>query len=54
MVVQARVRDKDPLAESLGWFSMGLGAAQVTAPRAMCKLVGADGEGVAPTLIPKG
>jgi hypothetical protein len=51
MVVQVRVRDKDPLAQSLGWFSIALGAAQVTAPRAMCKLVGADGEGFAPTLM---
>jgi hypothetical protein len=51
MVVQVRVRDKDSLAQFLGWFSIGLGAAQVTAPRAMCKLVGADGDGSAPTLM---
>jgi hypothetical protein len=51
MVVQVRVRDKDPLAEFLGWFSMGLGAAQVAAPKAMCRLVGADGDGVAPVVM---
>src|SRR4029079_5751283 len=46
-----RARDKDTLALFLGWFSIGLGTAQVTAPRAMCKLVGARGEGTAPTLM---
>jgi uncharacterized membrane protein len=51
MAVQVRVRDKDPLATFLGWFSVGLGTAQVTAPRAMCKLVGADGKGAAPALM---
>src|SRR3954447_7025292 len=51
MEVQVRARDKDPLAQFLGWFSIGLGAAQLTAPRAMCKLVGADGEGSAPVLM---
>ena len=38
-----RTRDKDSLARFLGWFSVGLGAAQLTAPRAMCRLVGASG-----------
>jgi uncharacterized membrane protein len=51
MVVQVRVRDKDSLAQFLGWFSIGLGAAQVTAPKAMCKLVGAEGRGTAPRLM---
>jgi uncharacterized membrane protein len=51
MAIQVRVRDKDPLAQFLGWFSIGLGTAQVAAPRALCKLVGADGEGSAPALM---
>jgi len=46
-----RARDKDTLALFLGWFSIGLGTAQVTAPRAMCKLVGARGEGTAANLM---
>ncbi len=41
-----RVRDKDELARFLGWFSVALGAAQLSAPRAMCRLVGADAKGV--------
>jgi uncharacterized membrane protein len=49
--VSVRARDKDSLAHFLGWFSLALGSAQVTAPRAMCKLVGAKGEGLAPTLM---
>src|SRR3954453_1323134 len=51
MEVQVRARDKDPLAQFLGWFSIGLGTAQLTAPRAMSKLVGADGKGSAPALM---
>ena len=51
MTVQVRVRDKDPLAQFLGWFSIGLGSAQIGAPRTLCKLVGADGDGFAPTLM---
>jgi uncharacterized membrane protein len=51
MVAPVRARDKDPLAQFLGWFSIGLGAAQVAAPRGMCKLVGADGEGAGPALM---
>jgi hypothetical protein len=51
MTVQVRVQDKDSLARFLGWFSIGLGAAQLAAPKAMCKLVGADGEGSSPTLM---
>jgi uncharacterized membrane protein len=43
-----RTRDKDTLAQFLGWFSVGLGAAQVAMPRAMCKLIGSTGEGRAP------
>src|SRR4051794_24721362 len=51
MTVRVRVRDKDPLAQCLGWFSVGLGAAQLAAPRTMCKIVGADGDGLAPRLM---
>src|SRR3954451_22675450 len=51
MSVQVRVRDKDPLAQFLGWFSIGLGTAQLTAPRALCRLVGADDEGLAPGVM---
>jgi hypothetical protein len=39
-----RARDRDPLAEFLGWFSIGLGTAELTAPRAVARLVGADGD----------
>jgi uncharacterized membrane protein len=49
--VTVRRRDRDPLAVSLGWFSIGLGAMQVVAPRLMCKLVGASGEGRSKTLM---
>jgi uncharacterized membrane protein len=42
-----RRRDKDSLAQFLGWFSIGLGTAQAVAPKQMCKLVGASGEGSA-------
>ena len=46
-----RARDKDTLAQFLGWFSIGLGTAQVAAPRLMCKAIGARGEGRAPALM---
>jgi uncharacterized membrane protein len=32
---------KDALAESLGWFSIGLGAAQLAMPRVLCRVAGA-------------
>jgi hypothetical protein len=51
MAVAVRVRDKDPLAQFLGWFSIGVGTAQVAAPRALCRLVGADDEGLAPRVM---
>jgi uncharacterized membrane protein len=51
MAVQVRVRDKDPLAQFLGWFSLGLGSAQLAAPRLLCKLVGAKTDGTAPRLM---
>jgi hypothetical protein len=43
-----RTQDRDSLARFLGWFSVGLGTAQVAAPRALCRLVGAEGKGRAP------
>jgi uncharacterized membrane protein len=51
MAIDVRVRDKDPLAQFLGWFSIGLGTAQVAAPRALCRLVGASDEGLAPRVM---
>ncbi len=51
MEVQVRARDKDPLAQFLGWFSIGLGTAQITAPRLLCRVVGADPDGGAPWLM---
>jgi uncharacterized membrane protein len=46
-----RVRDKDTLATFLGWFSLGLGTAQVAAPRLMCRLVGASGGGTSRSVM---
>lgn len=40
-----RSQDRDPLAQFLGWFSVALGSSQIAAPRAMCRLVGADDDG---------
>src|SRR3954462_12881270 len=51
MTVQVRRRDRDPLAQFLGWFSIGLGTAQVAAPGAMCKVVGASSSGLGPGLV---
>src|SRR3954471_4336801 len=51
MAARVRVRDKDPLAQFLGWFSVGLGTAQLTAPRALCRFVGASDEGLAPRVM---
>lgn len=51
MAVHVRVRDKDPVARFLGWFSIGLGTAQLTAPRALCTLVGAETRGAAPKVM---
>ena len=51
MAVPVRVRDKDPLAQFLGWFSIGLGSTQLAAPRLLCKLVGADPDGSAPKVM---
>ena len=50
-VHMVRARDKDSLAQFLAWFSLGLGTAQLIAPRAMCRVVGARDDGLAPTLM---
>jgi uncharacterized membrane protein len=34
--------EKDPLTQSLGWFSIALGAAEVFAPRAVARVIGID------------
>ena len=49
--IKLRTRDKDSLARFLGWFSIGLGIAQVAAPRQLCTLVGADPDGLAPRVM---
>jgi uncharacterized membrane protein len=46
-----RARDKDELARFLGWFSVALGTAQVTAPKTMCKAIGAEEDGPAPIVM---
>jgi len=46
-----RVRDKDTLAEFLGWFSAGLGTAQLLAPKALCRAIGAEPDGIAPLVM---
>jgi hypothetical protein len=45
-VNMVRARDKDTLAQFLGWFSVGLGTAQLVAPGALARFVGAKGEGL--------
>jgi uncharacterized membrane protein len=34
--------EKDPLTQSLGWFSIALGAAEVLAPQAVARIIGVD------------
>jgi hypothetical protein len=51
MRIQVRARDKDPLAVFLGWFSIGLGSAQIAAPRMLCKLIGANDDGISPNAM---
>jgi hypothetical protein len=46
-----RTTDSSSVTRFLGWFSLGLGAAQISAPRLVCRVVGAKGEGSAPTLM---
>jgi hypothetical protein len=43
--------DKGSLTRFLGWFSVGLGTAQLVAPQLLCRLVGAEPDGRAPTLM---
>jgi len=49
--VHVRATDKGSLTRFLGWFSVGLGTAQLTAPRLLCRVVGADPEGTSPRLM---
>jgi len=51
MAIDVRLRDKDTLAVSLGWFSVGLGTLQLAAPRVLCRLVGAKPDGLAPRVM---
>jgi hypothetical protein len=46
-----RSQDRDGLARFLGWFSIGLGTAQLLAPRALCRVIGAEDEGLPPLLM---
>jgi len=46
-----RATDKGSLTRFLGWFSVGLGTTQLTAPRLLSRLVGADPDGHAPTVM---
>jgi uncharacterized membrane protein len=39
---ESRNKDKDPLTQALGWFSIGLGLAEVLAPRAVARVIGVD------------
>ncbi|MFL5922842.1 MAG: hypothetical protein ACJ74S_02605 [Gaiellaceae bacterium] len=48
---QIRKRDKDSLTQFLGWLSVGLGTAQLLAPAALCRLVGASGRGASHRLM---
>jgi uncharacterized membrane protein len=46
-----RVGERDSLARFLGWFSVGLGAAQLSAPRLLCRAIGAESHGAAPRVM---
>src|SRR5947209_1486510 len=46
-----RTQDRDSLARFLGWFSIGLGTAQVAAPKILCRVVGSEGKGNAPRFM---
>jgi uncharacterized membrane protein len=48
---RARHDGKDALARGLGWFSLGLGAAQIVAPRRVARLIGLRGEGAQNTVM---
>src|SRR3569833_3838998 len=43
---ELRKQDRDSLARFLGWFSIGLGTAQLAMPRALSRLIGANGDGM--------
>jgi hypothetical protein len=49
--IDIRTQDRDGLARFLGWFSIGLGTAELVAPRALCRIVGAKDEGTAPRVM---
>ncbi|MFL5982662.1 MAG: hypothetical protein ACJ74R_13240 [Gaiellaceae bacterium] len=49
--VHVRATDKGSLTRFLGWFSIGLGTAQLTAPRLLCRIVGADPGGRSPQIM---
>ncbi len=49
--VEVRAQERDQLAKFLGWFSVGLGATQLAAPRALCRLIGASDEGRSPLVM---
>jgi uncharacterized membrane protein len=49
--IDVRAQERDQLAKFLGWFSIALGTAQVAAPRALARLVGASGDGIAPRVM---
>ena len=49
--IDVRSQERDRLAKFLGWFSLGLGTAQVAAPRALSRLVGASDRGNAPNVM---
>ena len=46
-----RNEGRDGLAEALAWFSIGLGVAQLVAPRGLSRLIGLDGRGADPTVM---
>jgi len=48
---ELRTQDRDSLARFLGWFSIGLGTAQLIVPRALTRLVGAQDKGRAPHVM---
>ena len=48
---ELRTQDRDSLARFLGWFSIGLGTAQLVMPKALSRLVGADADGKAPQVM---
>ena len=41
----SRAEREERLAHALGWFSIGLGLAEIAAPRALAKLIGVNGNG---------